>query len=201
MAGWWGGFPGAGQGGLKEAIKGPSNGISNVSLPLKNGGKKHLLCIFHSPAAHLSFKLSGRAPQFREARIFSGRGVVSQARRVRRTQRRTQRRLARSLAIGGFAHVKTAALRKEARRLHSLEPVRHLFSAKKTQQHINPVGESTSPHRASLPPHPNLQHVHILRRPAVLARRRFTVLTGGCENRAFAQGINTLIALWLASNH
>lgn len=80
-----GSFPGAGQGGLKEAVKGPRNGISNVSLPLKHGGKKHLLCIFHSPAPHLSFKLSGRATRFPEAHIFSGREVVSQARRVRRT--------------------------------------------------------------------------------------------------------------------
>lgn len=44
--------------GLKEAIKELSNGISNVSLPLKKMAKKHLLCIFHSLAAHLSSKLS-----------------------------------------------------------------------------------------------------------------------------------------------
>lgn len=129
-----GSFPGAGQGGLKEAIKGPCNGISNVSLPLKNGGKKHLLCIFHSPAAHLSFKLSGRAPQFREARIFSGHEVVSQTRRVRRMQRWTDVRslaaslarcLARSLAIGTRT-CQTNGIAKGAQCVHLFAPVHHL---------------------------------------------------------------------------
>lgn len=50
-----GSLPQAGRG-LKGAIKELSNGIGNVSSPLK-WLKKHLLCIFHSPASHLSVKL------------------------------------------------------------------------------------------------------------------------------------------------
>lgn len=50
-----GSLPQAGRG-LKGAIKELSNGIGNVSSPLK-WLKKHLLCISHSPASHLSVKL------------------------------------------------------------------------------------------------------------------------------------------------
>lgn len=50
-----GSLPQAGRG-LKGAIKELSNGIGNVSSPLK-WLKKHLLCIFPSPASRLSEKL------------------------------------------------------------------------------------------------------------------------------------------------
>lgn len=98
-------FSWGGQGGLKEAIKGPCNGISNVSLPLQNGGKKHLPCIFHSPAPHLSFKLSGRAPRLRGARIFFP-GLEVLFRRLGGSEgRRDGRRVARSLVSGRSVHV------------------------------------------------------------------------------------------------
>lgn len=188
---WRGGggsFPGAGQGGLKEAIKGPCNGISNVSLPLKHGGKKHLLCIVHSPATHLSFKLSGRATRFREAHIFSGRGVVSQARRVRRTQGRTD---VRSLAIGPRTCQNNGWPRCERSTVCALARARSSSLVKKKSDR-----KSTSPPRASASqpaahPHSSVASCLFFPRPP-FAKRCFTVLTPEIAKQGLRSGYKHL---------
>lgn len=56
--------------GLKEAIKGLCNGISNVSLPLKNGGKNICFAFFTPLLLICLLKLSQRVPWFQCAHIF-----------------------------------------------------------------------------------------------------------------------------------
>lgn len=90
----WGGcsFPGAGQGGLKEAIKGPRNGITNVSLPLKKRWEKTSALHFSLPCRSFVCQTIWESASLSRALVFSrgAAGSFRQARRVRRTNVRSQ---------------------------------------------------------------------------------------------------------------
>lgn len=129
--GWWGGvwggsFPGAGQGGLKEAVKGPRNGISNVSLPLKHGGKKTSALHFSLPCSSFVFQTIWESDSLSRGSYFFGpRGRFAGS--AGQTDVGTDGcSLARSLS--GLAHVKTTAghVAKGAQRVHLFAPVHHL---------------------------------------------------------------------------
>lgn len=123
---WGGSFPGAGQGGLKEAVKGPRNGISNVSLPLKHGGKKTSALHFSLPCSSFVFQTIWESDSLSRGSYFFGpRGRFAGS--AGQTDVGTDGcSLARSLS--GLAHVKTTAghVAKGAQRVHLFAPVHHL---------------------------------------------------------------------------
>lgn len=157
-------------------------------------------CSFVSPTIWESASLSRGSYFLEAARSF---------RRLSGSDGRTDvRPPARPLARyrGARTHVKTTALRKKHSVCTRSRPF-IIFSARRRRRKRNPDRKPASPHRASLRiPTCNTSTffgglVFTPPLPPPFAKKCFTVLTPGSQNRVFAQGINTLIALWLASNH